>query len=61
MGLAAAGERGVEHVANIYHQEIKETLQLLGVSDVRALNRSYVDFPGEWNNRGTAAAPTAIR
>jgi len=54
-GLAAAGERGVEHVANLYHQEIKETLQLLGVSDVGALDRSHVDFPAEWNNRGSAA------
>jgi isopentenyl diphosphate isomerase/L-lactate dehydrogenase-like FMN-dependent dehydrogenase len=49
-GLAAAGERGVEHVANLYRQEIKETLQLLGVADVAALNRSYVDFPAEWSS-----------
>jgi isopentenyl diphosphate isomerase/L-lactate dehydrogenase-like FMN-dependent dehydrogenase len=54
-GLAAAGERGVEHVANIYLQEVKETLQLLGVSDVRALNRSHVDFPVEWDDRGSTA------
>lgn len=48
-GLAAAGERGVEYVANLYRQEIKETLQLLGVADVTALNRSHVEFPAEWN------------
>jgi len=56
-GLAAAGERGVQHVANLYRQEIKETLQLLGVSDISALNRSNVDFPGDWNTRGSAAGP----
>ncbi|MGI8459677.1 MAG: alpha-hydroxy acid oxidase [Propionibacteriaceae bacterium] len=51
-GLAAAGERGVTHVANLYRQEILETLQLLGVSDVTALGRSHLDFPAEWNTRG---------
>lgn len=50
-GLAAAGQRGVEHVATIYRQEIKETLQLLGVSDVNALDRSYVNVPSEWVDR----------
>jgi isopentenyl diphosphate isomerase/L-lactate dehydrogenase-like FMN-dependent dehydrogenase len=54
-GLAAAGERGVTHVANLYRQEIKETLQLLGVADVSELNRSHVDFPAEWNTLGSAA------
>ena len=54
-GLAAAGERGVEHVANLYRQEIKETLQLLGVAGVTSLNRSHVDFPAEWNTLGSAA------
>ena len=49
-GLAAAGERGVEHVANLYRQEIKETLQLLGVAGVTALDRSHVDFPAEWRS-----------
>ena len=54
-GLGAAGERGVLYVADLYLQEIKETLQLLGVSDVKALNRSHVDFPSEWDNRGSAS------
>ena len=56
-GLAAAGQRGVEHVATIYRQEIKETLQLLGVSEVKALNRSHVDFPEEWLSRGAERRP----
>ena len=47
-GLAAAGQRGVEHVAAIYRQEITETLQLLGVPDVDDLNRTHVGFPAEW-------------
>ena len=47
-GLAAAGQRGVEHVAAIYRQEITETLQLLGVPDVNDLNRTHVGFPAEW-------------
>ena len=47
LGAAAAGERGVDYVARLYRQEIEETLQLLGVSDVTALNRSHVEFPAE--------------
>lgn len=54
-GLAAAGERGVAHVAEIYRQEILETLQLLGVADVTALNRSHVNYPAGWNDLGSSA------
>jgi isopentenyl diphosphate isomerase/L-lactate dehydrogenase-like FMN-dependent dehydrogenase len=53
-GLAAAGERGVAHVAAIYRQEILETLQLLGVADVRAVDRTHVDFPAAWRTLGTS-------
>jgi isopentenyl diphosphate isomerase/L-lactate dehydrogenase-like FMN-dependent dehydrogenase len=45
----------VTHVANLYRQEIKETLQLLGVADVGELNRSHVDFPAERNTLGSTA------
>ncbi len=54
-GLAAAGQRGVEHVASIYLQEITETLQLLGVPDVNALDRSHVNFPSAWVAGGDRA------
>jgi isopentenyl diphosphate isomerase/L-lactate dehydrogenase-like FMN-dependent dehydrogenase len=56
-GLAAAGQRGVAHVARLYEQEIKETLMLLGVPDVRELDRSSVDYPAEWNTLGDHASP----
>ena len=44
-GTAAAGQRGVEHVAEIYRTEIEETLMLLGCPDVADLDRSRVDYP----------------
>ncbi len=61
-GLGAAGERGVSHVADLYRQEILETLQLLGVSDVTALNRTHVEFPAEWTTRdvGSDGAGRAV-
>ncbi len=39
-GLAAAGQRGVERVIDILQREIDITLALLGVPDIRQLDRS---------------------
>ncbi|NKY33129.1 alpha-hydroxy-acid oxidizing protein [Nocardia speluncae] len=41
-GLAARGQAGVEHVLEIFRQEIVRTLTLMGVDDVADLNRSHV-------------------
>ena len=56
-GAAAAGQRGVEHVATIYRTEIEETLMLLGCPDVADLDRSWVDYPREWDRLGSPASP----
>ncbi|QCQ92761.1 alpha-hydroxy acid oxidase [Rhodococcus sp. SGAir0479] len=41
-GTAVAGDRGVEHVLTILRQEIERGLTLLGVRDVRDLDRTHV-------------------
>ncbi|MET0693270.1 MAG: alpha-hydroxy acid oxidase [Propionibacteriaceae bacterium] len=51
-GLAAAGERGVDYVARLYRQEIEETMRLMGVTQVGDLDRSWVDYPSEWDQLG---------
>jgi isopentenyl diphosphate isomerase/L-lactate dehydrogenase-like FMN-dependent dehydrogenase len=53
-GAAAAGQRGVEHVAKIYRTEIEETLMLLGCPDVAELDRSRVNYPSEWDRLGSS-------
>jgi isopentenyl diphosphate isomerase/L-lactate dehydrogenase-like FMN-dependent dehydrogenase len=55
-GAAAAGQRGVEHVAKIYRTEIEETLMLLGGPDVADLDRSRVNYPPEWDRLGSRSA-----
>lgn len=55
-GAAAAGQRGVEHVAEIYRSEIEEALMLLGCPDVADLDRSWVDYPAEWDRLGSSHA-----
>ena len=44
-GLMAGGERGVQRTADILGDEIRRTMQLLGVADVAELNRSHVTLP----------------
>ncbi|HZC25932.1 MAG TPA: alpha-hydroxy acid oxidase [Actinopolymorphaceae bacterium] len=44
-GLMAGGERGVQRAADILGAEIRRTMQLLGVPDVSALDRSHVTLP----------------
>lgn len=41
-GLMAGGEDGVRRVVNILEKEIRTTMQLLGVTSVDQLDRSYV-------------------
>ena len=57
-GLAAAGERGVTKVIDLYRQEISETLQLLGVPNVADVGRVHVDIPAEWHTLGAAIRPS---
>jgi L-lactate dehydrogenase (cytochrome) len=51
-GLAAAGERGVDYITRLYRQEIEETMRLMGVTRVADLDRSWVDYPEEWDRLG---------
>ncbi|HSU36833.1 MAG TPA: alpha-hydroxy acid oxidase [Propionibacteriaceae bacterium] len=55
-GAAAAGQRGVEHVAKIYRTEIEEALMLLGCPDVANLDRSRVNYPLEWDRLGPSSS-----
>jgi L-lactate dehydrogenase (cytochrome) len=44
-GLGAAGERGVDHVLQLFDADIRRTMALLGASDVTALTRELVSVP----------------
>jgi isopentenyl diphosphate isomerase/L-lactate dehydrogenase-like FMN-dependent dehydrogenase len=48
-GLAAAGEPGVARAIEILRADIIRTMRLLGCSSVKALDRSYLDVPTEWD------------
>lgn len=45
-GLAAAGQPGVARAIDILRSDIVRTMKLLGCPSVRALDRSYVEWPG---------------
>ena len=47
-GLGAAGEAGVARAIEIPRTEISRTLRLIGCASVSALDRTYVECPGEW-------------
>jgi L-lactate dehydrogenase (cytochrome) len=47
-GVAAGGTAGVQRVIDIYRQELRQTLALLGVNSVRELDSSYVSVPPAW-------------
>ncbi|RVW07055.1 alpha-hydroxy-acid oxidizing protein [Prescottella agglutinans] len=59
-GMAVAGDRGVEHVLTLLRGEIERGLTLLGVRDVRDLNRSHVRpaVPGDQNAVSVQAITT---
>jgi isopentenyl diphosphate isomerase/L-lactate dehydrogenase-like FMN-dependent dehydrogenase len=50
-GLAAAGEAGVDRAIEILRVDLDRTLRLLGCSSVIELDRSYVNFPKDWDTR----------
>jgi L-lactate dehydrogenase (cytochrome) len=47
-GLAAAGEAGVTRAIEILRNDVERTLQLLGCGSVAELNKSYIEYPPEW-------------
>jgi isopentenyl diphosphate isomerase/L-lactate dehydrogenase-like FMN-dependent dehydrogenase len=47
-GLAAAGGAGVTRAIEILRDDLERTLRLLGCPSVKALDRSYVNIPRNW-------------
>jgi L-lactate dehydrogenase (cytochrome) len=47
-GLGAAGEAGVTRALEILRSDVERTLRLLGCGSVGELNKSYVEYPCEW-------------
>jgi isopentenyl diphosphate isomerase/L-lactate dehydrogenase-like FMN-dependent dehydrogenase len=41
-GLAASGSAGAEHILEILREELKRTMTLMGVSNIRELDRSWL-------------------
>ncbi|MBV9624765.1 MAG: alpha-hydroxy-acid oxidizing protein [Acidobacteria bacterium] len=50
-GLAAAGQAGVQRALELLREDVERTLRLLGCSSVKELDRSYVEYPCDWENR----------
>src|SRR5829696_2376056 len=44
-GLGAAGERGVDHVLQMFDADMRRTMALIGAHDVERLTRDYVSIP----------------
>ena len=53
-GLAAAGEAGVTRAIEILRNDVERTLRLLGCGSVGELNKSYVEYPSEWERTAKA-------
>ena len=51
-GLAAAGVEGVRRALEILRTDVERTLRLLGCPSIGELDRSYVEYPCEWERRG---------
>lgn len=46
--LLAAGEQGVTHILNLFHQQIKEGLAFLGAASIHDLDPSFIELPSNW-------------
>ncbi|WP_262246716.1 alpha-hydroxy acid oxidase [Parapedobacter soli] len=46
--LLAAGEQGVSHILDLFHQQIYEGLAFLGAQSIDDLDPSYVELPAHW-------------
>ena len=51
-GLAAAGLAGVRRALEILRTDVERTLRLLGCQSIEELDRSYVEYPCEWERQG---------
>jgi isopentenyl diphosphate isomerase/L-lactate dehydrogenase-like FMN-dependent dehydrogenase len=59
-GCAAGGERGVDKVLQILTSELRETLVLLGETDVRRLERRHLRIPPEFLAEEVGQASPAV-
>jgi L-lactate dehydrogenase (cytochrome) len=50
-GLAAAGQAGVNRAIEILRTDLDRTMRLLGCGSISELNRSFVQYPCEWEGR----------
>ena len=41
-GLAAGGQRGVEHALGLLHSEVERSMALLGCNSIQKLGASYI-------------------
>ena len=46
--LLAAGEQGVAHILNLFHQQIEEGLAFMGAQSIHDLDPSFVELPSHW-------------
>ena len=53
-GLGAAGEAGVTRALQILRNDVERTLQLLGCGSVGELNKSYIEYPSDWERTAKA-------
>ncbi|MCI0352251.1 MAG: alpha-hydroxy-acid oxidizing protein [Acidobacteriales bacterium] len=53
-GLAAGGHAGVTRALQILRDDLIRTLKLLGCGSVHDLDRSYISYPREWGEPGSA-------
>ncbi|PYV82256.1 MAG: alpha-hydroxy-acid oxidizing protein [Acidobacteria bacterium] len=53
-GLAAAGQAGVARAIEILRADVDRTMRLLGCGAVSELNRSYIEYPCEWERAAKA-------
>jgi (S)-mandelate dehydrogenase len=60
-GAGAAGEAGVSQALGILRNEIDTTLGLIGCASIRALDRSYVQLPGEARPATPAVQQIGVR
>jgi L-lactate dehydrogenase (cytochrome) len=48
-GLAADGQEGVARALEILRSDVERTVRLLGCPSIAALDRSYIEVPGNWS------------
>jgi isopentenyl diphosphate isomerase/L-lactate dehydrogenase-like FMN-dependent dehydrogenase len=48
-GLAAGGQEGVARALEILRSDVERTVRLLGCPSIAALDRSYIEVPGNWS------------